>query len=199
VNLPRSAVLLAVVPLALLGACGSKAEPSASSTVTATVTESASSSATASDTATATPTPSGPAQCATADLKASIDDGDGAMGSIYYTITITNDGSAACKSGGYGGVSYVGGEAGTEIGAPATRDDSVKPTAIVLQPGESMKAQLQETQYENYDQAQCQPVKVQGLKIIPPDQTEPLFVPHKKKACSNAQVQLLSLQPYVKA
>ncbi|MCW2756499.1 MAG: hypothetical protein JWO46_245 [Nocardioidaceae bacterium] len=202
---PRSRLLALTLlaPLTLLAACGSSDDqPGASATVTETVSQSPSESASA--TPSASPTPSGtptPQQttCTTANLKASLGEADGAMGSTYTPIIITNTGTTPCTTGGFGGVSYVGGEAGVQIGAAAVRDKTTPVTKIVLAPGKSAVAQLQEGTAENYPAATCQPAKAQGLKIIPPDQTEPLFVKHRTTACRNMTVQLLHLQAYAAA
>jgi hypothetical protein len=189
-------------PLFLLAACGSSGDqPGASATVTETVSQSPSApasvtpSASPTPTQTATPTPQ-QTTCTTANLKASLGEADGAMGSTYTPVIITNTGTTPCTTGGFGGVSYVGGEAGVQIGAAAVRDKTTPVTKIVLAPGKSAVAQLQEGTAENYPAATCQPAKAQGLKIIPPNQTEPLFVKHRTTACQNTTVQLLHLQAY---
>lgn len=104
----------------------SSAAPSSSAASTATsaaAAPSASASPSASATRSASPSQSAgaSAQDCTADhLDTTIAYGDGAAGSVHYTITFTNTGDAACRLAGYPGVSAVSADGG-QIGKAAQR------------------------------------------------------------------------------
>jgi hypothetical protein len=140
---------------------------------------------------------SAPAQCTTSQLDASLEGGDGAAGSTYYQLVLTNTGDQACTTGGFGGVSFVGGGDGTQIGAAAVREQKHRARTIVLQPGGKATATLQEAEAANYDESTCRPRPADGLRIYPPNNTESLFVKqHGAVGCENHKVQLLFLRPY---
>jgi hypothetical protein len=139
----------------------------------------------------------GPGQCATSQLDASLGSGDGAAGSTYYQLVLTNTGDQPCTTGGFGGVSYVGGGNGSQIGAAAVREQKDQARTIVLQPGGKATATLQEAEAGNYDKATCRPAPADGLRIYPPNNTASLFVKQPGAVgCENHQVQLLFLRPY---
>ncbi len=54
------------------------------------------------------------------------------MSHRFGRIILTNVSDHSCKIGGYGGLSYVGGGDGTQVGAPA---DRVPGTVRALHPG----------------------------------------------------------------
>ena len=140
---------------------------------------------------------SGPAQCATSQLHASLGAGDGAAGSTYYQVVLTNTGDQPCKTGGFGGISFVGGGDGTQIGAAAKRQQESQARTIVLQPGDKTSATLQEVDPGSYDKSTCKPTPVDGLRIYPPNNTESLFVKQDGAVgCAKQKVQLLFLRPY---
>jgi hypothetical protein len=84
----------------------------ATTTTTLPVTTTSSATTTATTTATTPPT-TATGQCTAADLTAALQgQGDGAAGTIYYTVKATNTATAPCVTGGYFGVSTynVGGQ-----------------------------------------------------------------------------------------
>ena len=140
---------------------------------------------------------SAPGQCATSQLDASLGAGDGAAGSVYYQVVLTNTGDQPCATGGFGGVSFVGGGQGIQIGAAAVREQKDQARTIVLQPGDKATATLQEAEAGNYDKATCKPTPADGLRIYPPNNTRSLFVKQDSAVgCRNQKVQLLFLRPY---
>lgn len=140
---------------------------------------------------------SGPAQCTAGQLRATLHPGNSAAGSTYVTLVLTNTGSQPCATGGFGGVSYVGHGDGTQIGAPAKRQQQGQATSFVLQPGAMAAATLQETSADNYPRARCRPTPADGLRIYPPNSTRSLFVKQQGAVgCANGKVQLLFVQPY---
>ena len=101
-------------------------------------------------------------ECANADLTASYRGGDAAMSHTYGRIVLTNTSDHACRTGGYGGLSYVGGGDGTQVGAAADREPATVRT-YVLQPGQRVHSRVAETSFAPYPKAKCRPRHVDGL------------------------------------
>jgi uncharacterized protein DUF4232 len=144
----------------------------------------------------ATPSPSGPARCTTKDLRVALMGGEGAAGSTYYELTLTNTSGQACRTGGFGGVSLVGDGSGTQIGAPADRTESGKVRAITLQPDGQATATLRVTNAENYSPSKCDPAPAEGFRVYPPNETRAAYVAQGSTGCRNDTVHLLTLTPY---
>lgn len=141
---------------------------------------------------TAAPAPGTPGLCKAAGLSAATDaSGGGAAGSVYMKLNLTNTGSEPCILRGFAGVSLAADGAGAPIGAPATRDEAVAPTDVLLAPGQTGSAVLRYTQAGNYPD--CAMVDAAGYRIYPPEDTASLFLPQPTKACSNAGITLLSI------
>jgi predicted small lipoprotein YifL len=136
------------------------------------------------------------APCRTADLRVTLGPGDGAAGSVYYPLRLTNTSGHACRTGGFGGVSLVSTAAGQPIGAPADRTQSGNAKPLVLRPGAHAEAALRVVNAESYPPGKCHPAQATGLRIYPPNETHSTFVKHRTTACSSATVHLLSLTPY---
>lgn len=163
----------------------------ASTTVPAASTTTSSSSTVAPSTTTTGP--AGPRPCLTADLTASLGAPNGAAGTIYYQLRLTNKGGAACTLAGYPGVSFVAGASGAQVGAGAARTPG-NATALTLAPGQSASSALGIAVASNYGSA-CQITDVAGLRVYPPGQTTALFVPHSDQACANQADVLLHVGP----
>jgi uncharacterized protein DUF4232 len=134
-------------------------------------------------------------ECKAADLRLSLGEGQGgAAGSSYPAIQFTNSGTSNCVIVGFPGVSYVGGDDGHQVGAPASRDGKIG-AQMTLAPGQMASAIVREVDPENYPTATCKPVTVRGLRIYPPDDTAAMFLPFKgsAKACST-NIDQLSVQ-----
>jgi hypothetical protein len=136
------------------------------------------------------------AECRVGDLRFHLSPGEGAAGSTYYRLRMTNTSDAPCASGGYGGVSLVAEPGGAPIGAPADRVEPGRRTVFTLRPGEAAEATLRETNAGNYPRPRCHPAPARGLRVYPPDETRSTFVHHATTACSAAGVHLLQLSPY---
>lgn len=144
----------------------------------------------------AAPSSAGPARCTTRDLRVSLTGGEGAAGSTYFDLNLTNTSGHPCRTGGFGGVSLVGDGNGTQIGAPADRTQTEKVRAITLQPGGKATATLRETNAENYPATRCRPAPAEGFRVYPPNETHAAYVAHGSTGCRNEKVHLLSLTPY---
>jgi Protein of unknown function (DUF4232) len=176
-----------------LAGCGS-ATPSASPGRTVTVTVTAGPAIAASP-ATQPPAsaPAGPPGCATSALTASLGAGNGAAGSTYYPIEFTNSSGSACTLYGFPGVSFVS-AASKQVGAAATEDSTYPRQLVTLAPGASAHASLRVVDAGNYPSSACKPVTVQRLRVFPPNQTTALSISLAATACSNASVQILTVQ-----
>jgi Protein of unknown function (DUF4232) len=184
---------------ALAAACGTAAapaaSPAASPAVTAMPTVSAG-TASAAVSPTAAPTQAAAASaCATSALKVAVPAGPGgaAAGSSYYPIQFANVSSASCTLYGYPGVSFVTAQGGRQIGPAATRNPAAARQLVTLSPGQTVHAELQVINAENYPPAGCGLVTAHWLKIYPPDQTGPAYVSFTAQACSKPK-QILTVE-----
>ncbi len=134
-------------------------------------------------------------ECTNADLTASYHGGDAAMSHVYGRIVLTNTGDRACVTGGYGGLSYVGGGDGTQVGAAADREAG-KVRLYVLQPGERVHSRVVETSFAPFPKGKCRPRPVDGFRVYVPDATASQFIEHPTTGCANAEVHLLTHRPY---
>jgi len=117
--------------------------------------------------------------------------GNGAAGSVYETIDLTNVGSASCTLYGYPGVSLVD-SSSAQIGAAATRNSSLHaPSVVTLAPGAKANFVVQIAEAGNYPSSTCKPKQAADLKIFPPNQTQALALPTTSTGCSNSSVKLL--------
>jgi hypothetical protein len=181
---------------ALVAACGTPAapaaSPAASPAVTATPTVSA---GTASPANSPAPTPAGAAPaCATSALKVTVGGpGGAAAGSSYYPVQFANVSAASCTLYGYPGVSFVTAPGGSQIGPAATRNPAMARQLVTVSPGQTVHAELQVVDAENYPAADCGFVTAHWLKVYPPNQTAPAYVSFTAPACSKPR-QILTVQ-----
>jgi Protein of unknown function (DUF4232) len=183
---------------ALAAACGTAApaaSPSASPAVTATPTVSAGTASPAVSPPTAPTQAAGAPACATSALKVAVParPGGAAAGSSYYPIQFANVSGTSCTMYGYPGVSFVTAQGGRQIGPAATRNPAVARQLVTLSPGQTVHAELQVVNAENYPPADCGPVTAHWLKVYPPSQTGPAYVSFTAQACSKPK-QILSVQ-----
>lgn len=190
-------------------ASASASAPSASPSATAESSAEPTTPATPDPTATtesATPSPSPSASestpaaagvCTAAQLSGAVEDqaGGAAAGGVYRTIVLTNASDQECVVDGFPGVSFVD-ASGTQIGAPADRDGSAT-TPVVLAPGASATATLQQTNAQNYGDG-CGITPAAGVRVYPPGATDSLVLAQEIPACSASSIVLMTvgtLQP----
>lgn len=137
----------------------------------------------------------GPQRCDNADLSASYHSGGAAMSHQYGRIILRNVSSDMCLITGYGGLSYVGGGDGTQVGAAADRTPGSTPT-IFLQPGRKVVSRVAETSYAPYPKRKCHPTPVDGFRVYVPDSTESQFIAHPTTGCRGQRVHLLEHRAY---
>jgi hypothetical protein len=174
------------------------ASTTATSTAVASTTTAGPSASTTPSTSSASPTPastgpSGPSQCTTQQLSGNLGASNGAAGTIYYPLILTNVSNTTCVIQGYPGVSFVAGSNGHQVGAAASRLSGPTPP-ITLPPGQSTTATLGIVDAGNYPSS-CQQTPVLGLRVYPPNQTTSLYVPHTDTACANTADVTLRIYP----
>ena len=188
--------------LAAVAGCSSSASPSATPTVTRTVTASPSASGASSSASTTPSSPSSPAgpvtsavSCATSSLNVKQGLAQGYAGGVYEVIDFTNTSNSPCSLYGYPGVSLVTGPPYTQVGLAAKRSTtSAQVKLITLAPGATANALLQIVDALNYPSATCGPTKATAVKVYPPNQTAPVYLPNTSTACSKP-VQTMNIGP----
>jgi hypothetical protein len=128
--------------------------------------------------------PAGPPACPTSSLQVKLGVGQGYAGGVYVVIDFTNTGASSCSLFGYPGVSLVKGPPYTQIGLAAKRSTTTPRRLVTLAPGATANALLQIVDALNYPSANCGPTKATALKIYPPNQTEPVYLPNTSSGCA---------------
>jgi len=128
--------------------------------------------------------PAGPPACPTSSLQVKLGVGQGYAGGVYVVIDFTNTGASTCSLFGYPGVSLVKGPPYTQIGLAAKRSTTTPKKLVTLAPGATANALLQIVDALNYPSASCGPTKATALKIYPPNQTEPVYLPNTSSGCT---------------
>jgi hypothetical protein len=124
-------------------------------------------------------------KCATSGLVIWLDtQGNGAAGSIFYTLEFTNLSGHTCTLSGYPGVSAVN-LAGHQLGSAASRDTSGTPRTVTLAAGATAKATLRIVEAGNFPSSACHEVTAAGLGVFPPNLTKSKVVPFPFSACSS--------------
>jgi Protein of unknown function (DUF4232) len=133
--------------------------------------------------------------CTNADLTASYRHSDDGAGHSYGWIVLRNTSGHACRTGGYGGVSYVGDGNGTQIGAPAVRTDAAHVASYVVTPGQRLRSPIDEVNALNFPKKRCRPAHVDGFRIYVPNATRSQYVVHPHVGCRNPDVPLIFQKP----
>jgi Protein of unknown function (DUF4232) len=134
--------------------------------------------------------------CTNADLRASYHHSDSGAGHSYGWIVLRNISDHACRTGGFGGVSYVGDGDGTQIGHAAVRIDLSAVRSFVVEPGARLRSPLDEVSALNYPRHRCRPRHVDGFRVYVPNATRSQYVVHPTVGCRNRHVHLLFQKPY---
>ena len=114
----------------------------------------------------------------------------------YYTLEFTNVSARVCSLYGYPEVSaYAGDQAGgIQIGSAAAHDTSVRPRPVTLAPGQTAHSVLLVTSTGTFEPTVCAQVTAPELRVTPPDQVRPAFVPIHLPACSKKGLEFMSVQ-----
>jgi hypothetical protein len=168
--------------------CASSGRQSATPTVTVTTTAPAASGSASNSTPTSTLSPAltGPAACPTSSLRVKLGIAQGYAGGVYQVIDFTNTSGSPCTLYGYPGVSLVSGPPYAQIGLAAKRSTSTPVKQVTLAPGATGNALLQIVDALNYPSASCGPTKATALKVYPPNQTAPVYVPTTSTGCGKS-------------
>ncbi|MFI0941646.1 DUF4232 domain-containing protein [Streptomyces sp. NPDC021020] len=118
----------------------------------------------------------GTPMCATSQLTASLGGGDGAAGSVYRYLVLTNHSATTCHLTGYPGVSVLD-ASGKQIGAPADRQPS-RYSPVVLKPGASASDTIRTVNH----MGGCLPTSAK-VRIYPPGNTASLVIPGELTIC----------------
>ncbi len=122
-------------------------------------------------------------ECKAADLKLSFGPPDGAAGHLYQVLDFTNVGGTRCTMAGFPGVSYVSGENGQQIGAPAVPDGQIGPP-VTLAPGQVAHSTVDFVDAGVFDQTSCRPTPVGGVLVYVPDDTIPMYLARAGTGCA---------------
>jgi hypothetical protein len=114
----------------------------------------------------------------------------------YYTLEFTNVSARVCSLYGYPAVSAYAGDQvrGTQIGSAAAHDTSVRPRPVTLAPGQTAHSVLRVTSTGTFEPTTCARVTAPELRVTPPDQIRPAFVPIHVAACSKKGLEFMSVQ-----
>jgi len=180
-----AAALICAAAVAGCASSGSSSQPGTSgSTAAASPTAQGSSNTPAVAAPSSSSAPAGPPACPTSSLQVKLGVSQGYAGGVYVVIDFTNTGASPCSLFGYPGVSLVKGPPYTQIGLAAKRSTTTPKTLVTLAPGATANALLQIVDALNYPSATCGPTKATALKIYPPNQTEPVYLPNTSSGCA---------------
>jgi hypothetical protein len=118
-------------------------------------------------------------RCALSGLRISVDTGSRVTTeTTRYALDFTNVGGAPCTLTGYPEVAAYQGD-GTVVGDAAVRDTSIAAARVVLAPGQTAHASLDASL-----SVRCRPVRVAGLRVVPPSQSAGRYVKRSLTACA---------------
>jgi hypothetical protein len=125
-------------------------------------------------------------ECKANTLALSFGGSDAGMSQHYQVLRFTNTGKTTCAVVGWPGVSYVTGDNGQQLGAPAVRNGQ-KGAQVNLAPGAVASTVIHSVDTGVYDNGACQPTPVQGYRVYAPDDTASMFIalPSGTTACAN--------------
>lgn len=180
---------ITVVAAVTLAACGDSSSSSSTqaSSVAVSSTPATSSAAVPSTSSTIEPTTTTTAavpKCTSSDLSLSMGSPNGAAGSIYYDLILTNSSDHPCTMYGYPGVSAVKSDR-TQVGPAAERNGEAEGSVFELEPGSSATAALELVQAGAYSPEKCGPADAAGFLVYPPDDTGSLYVDLPSVICTN--------------
>jgi hypothetical protein len=123
-------------------------------------------------------------RCTAAALRITLGAGTPATGSdgasvTAYPLNFTNVSGAPCALLGYPAVTAYRGD-DIQVGLAAGRDVAAAARRVVLAPGQTAHASVG----ARAPQAGCRPVRVAGLRVVPPGQTAARLVTRSLTACS---------------
>jgi hypothetical protein len=188
---PLAATAAVLVCIAAAAGCASSTSSTTTAPSSKAVTASSSpapaapgSTPAAAPSPTLTPPPTAPPACPTSTLTVKFGLSQGYAGGAYQVISFTNASSAACTLYGFPGVSLVTGPPYTQVGLAAERDTTAPVKLVTLAPGQAATALLQVVDALNYPTSTCSPVRATNLRVYPPNQTAPVYLPDTAYGCA---------------
>ncbi len=137
--------------------------------------------------------------CSTSSLVVWLDtQGNGALGSIYYKLELTNLSGHPCTLRGYPGVSAVD-LSGKQLGRAASRESTGTPHTVTLPSRASATAVLRIVEAGNFPTSVCHQTMAAGLRVFPPGQSASKVIPFPFEACSSSGPTFLSVRAVRKA
>ena len=184
----RALTAAALICTAAVTGCASSSssQPAASGSTPAASSSAPAATSSSNTPAVVAPSSSAPGTpaCATSALQVKLGSSNGYAGGVYVAINFTNTSGSTCTLFGYPGVSLVTGPPYKQIGLAAKRSTSTSKKLVTLAAGATANAQLQIVDALNFPSASCGPTKATALKIYPPNQTEPVYLPNTSTGCS---------------
>ena len=117
----------------------------------------------------------------------------GAAGTIYQVIVLTNTSNATCTLYGYPGVSFVTGVGGAQVGLPATKDPVVTKALVTLAP--NAQAAFLLGVHDVGAIPTCKVTNVDWLRIYPPGDYDSISVQDKTQSCANSNLSIMTVSP----
>jgi hypothetical protein len=125
-------------------------------------------------------------RCPTSRLVIWLDtQGNGAAGSVYYGLELTNLSGRSCTLAGYPRVSAVT-LAGRRLGSTASRNAARPVRTVRLAPGSTATAVLQIVEARNFPRSACRPTTAAGLRVYAPNRPGSKLVPFPFLACARS-------------
>jgi Protein of unknown function (DUF4232) len=176
----------ALICTAAVAGSSASSQPAASGSTPASSSSAPAATSSSNTPAVVAPSSSAPGTpaCATSALQVKLGSSDGYAGGVYVVIDFTNTSGSTCTLFGYPGVSLVTGPPYKQIGLAAKRSANTSKKLVTLAAGATANAQLQIVDALNFPSASCGPAKATALKIYPPNQTEPVYLPNTSTGCS---------------
>jgi hypothetical protein len=124
-------------------------------------------------------------ECKSNTIALSFGGSDAGMSQQEVVLRFTNTGSQSCAIGGFPGVSYVAGDNGQQVGAPAVRTGTIG-ASITLGPGQVASTVIHSVQAGVFDPNVCKPTPVRGYRIYAPDDRASMFIalPNGGQGCA---------------
>jgi hypothetical protein len=124
------------------------------------------------------------ATCRSRHLSLSLGGSQGAAGTTYQSVVLTNTGSRSCTLFGYPGVSFVD-SGGALLGKPSSQDPGTK-KKVTLAPGGQANTLLRQPNPGNFDPTTCSPTTADRLRVYPPGNKGALFVHDAVQVCTTS-------------
>jgi Protein of unknown function (DUF4232) len=119
--------------------------------------------------------PSSIPQCKATTLAVSFGGSDAGMSQQEQVLRFTNTGKQSCVIAGFPGVSYVTGDNGQQVGAPAVRTGTIG-AQITLTPGAVASTVIHSVDAGAFSASACRPTPVRGYRIYPPNDKAAMFI-----------------------